>query len=228
MRELYIPLEAFIDYLGFRLLATAVVPIVIVRRSDSGKLIGKAETLLVRYEFYLPALFFSSCLIFLKYTFRPILCQLGSKDRGDTFKNEDENVNSKILAIGKTLNVSLHGVKGLKDLTPKYTTSPADLRVFKGTDGRYHALNFWRAFPSELHTETPHLVLAPRGMSIFWRFLRPELVMRWKKPLCADGLTCFIEAVPGYEEINNDIGEATRHMIKVGIIAFKHVCYLFT
>lgn len=118
---------------------------------------------------------------------------------------------------GSMLNMSVHGVKGFKDLTPKFFASPADLRVYKGSDNRYHALNFWRAFPPEFHTETPHLKLVPRGMSIFWRFIRPELVFKWKKPLCPDAMSLFIEGVPGYELINDEVKEVTRTMIKVSV-----------
>jgi hypothetical protein len=140
--------------------------------------------------------------------------QLGTNDRGGTIKDDDEVVHNKINQIGAALNLSVHGVKGEKDLTPKFFASPADLRVYRGSDDRNIALNFWRVFPPEMHTETPHLSLATRGMSIFWRFLRPELVMKWKKPLCADALSCFIEGVPGYDAINDDIQEVTHHLIQ--------------
>lgn len=59
---------------------------------------------------------------------------------------------------------------------PQNLYSSVDLRVFKDAQGSFGALNFWRALPPEDPEETPHLSLAPRGMSIFWRQLRPELV----------------------------------------------------
>lgn len=50
------------------------------------------------------------------------------------------------------------------------------MRVFKDRHAQFGALNFWRVFPGEDANLTPHLSLAPRGQSIFWRLLRPELV----------------------------------------------------
>lgn len=48
--------------------------------------------------------------------------------------------------------------------------------MFKDRHAEFGALNFWRVFPGEDPNSTPHLSLAPRGQSIFWRLLRPELV----------------------------------------------------
>jgi hypothetical protein len=55
--DLYVPLQIFLDYLGFRVLATAVVPINIVKRSDSGRVISRGEFLLVNKSSWITHLF---------------------------------------------------------------------------------------------------------------------------------------------------------------------------
>ena len=79
---------------------------------------------------------------------------------------------NKLHEIGRQLNLAVHGVMGLNDLTPKFISCPADMRGYRGTDKGYYLLKLWRSFPPEYHRATPHLHFAPRGMSIFWRFLR--------------------------------------------------------
>lgn len=54
----------------------------------------------------------------------------------------------------------------------------SDMRGYVGTDNRHYLLNFHRGMPPEDPSATHFLPPAERGMSIFWRFLRPEFVNR--------------------------------------------------
>lgn len=141
-----LPLQLNIDYLGFRLEATSVIPIEGIPTGSLSERIIHSELL------------------------------IGTKDRGNKIVLGDQFLAGKLFAIAKKLNLKDHIVKGIHDLTIKHIPLSADLEGYKGIDNEYYLLNFNRLLPPEDPYETPHLPLQPRGVSIFWRFLRPELV----------------------------------------------------
>ena len=67
-------------------------------------------------------------------------------------KGEDVKVIGAINRMGNKLNLVEHGIKGFNDIIPRFVASPADLRVYLGSDDRLHALKFWRVFPPDLST----------------------------------------------------------------------------
>lgn len=147
---LRLPLQLNIDYLGFRLEATSLIPIEGIPPGSLSDRIIKSDLL------------------------------IGTQDRGNKIFMSDQLLLSKYFCVAKELNLKDHIVKGLHDLTVKHMPLPADMEGYKGIDGHYYILNFNRIFPPEDAYETHHLILQPRGVSIFWRFLRPELVVVYK------------------------------------------------
>jgi hypothetical protein len=58
-----------------------------------------------------------------------------------------------------------------------------------------------------------HLEHVPRGMSIFWRQLRPELLRAYTKPLSPDANVYTTYQTPDWKEQYEDVAEATEHLI---------------
>eukprot|EP00903_Cladosiphon_okamuranus_P019664 g18076.t2 len=153
---LNIPLTCVVDYHGFRVLAVAKVPIITPVFTSSGKL-RKAREDMVH----------------------------GTADEGDTIRNENRVLSSKLQTVAEKLNLSSHMVKGVRELNSTALWAAADLRGYKKDKSTFYLLKFWRAFPSEDPTATPHLKSSARGQSILWRGLRPELVIpRFAEELC--------------------------------------------
>ena len=98
---------------------------------------------------------------------------------------------------------------------PSY--SAADLRGYQGLDGRHYLLNFHRGLPPEDPSATPYIPPAERGMSIFWRFLRPEFVKRYPRALSADGLSAFGDARTDAWEHSSRVTTATRVLMTASI-----------
>jgi hypothetical protein len=143
--DITFPLEATIDYHGFRVLCVAKLNVEVATYSDSGDLRKVTEDMV-----------------------------LGTANRGENIMAGNRVVNNKLAQAAKRLNLVKHGVRGTKDILNQYLYTSVDMRVFKDSEGKYSAINFWRGLPAEDPASTPHLSLAPRGMSIFWRMLRPE------------------------------------------------------
>ena len=98
--NIHVPLFVLVDYLGYRLKAVASLPLMISKYSDSGKLKSRKEQLVV-----------------------------GSEDRGETMKGEDVNVMLNVNRMGARLNLLEHGIKGFRDIIPRFVATPADLKV---------------------------------------------------------------------------------------------------
>jgi hypothetical protein len=80
--------------------------------------------------------------------------------------------------VAGKLNLARHAVRGTTELNPKQLWASADLRGYRAVPpAEYFLVNFWRTMPPESAEETPHLTSAPRQHSMFWRQLRPELVV---------------------------------------------------
>ena len=59
--------------------------------------------------------------------------------------------------------------------------------------------------PPEEASETPHLMSAPRGASIFWRMMRPELVRT--NAVKAERLTALVEEINKRWTLNDPLTE---------------------
>ena len=191
---LTVPLEATVDYNGFRVLCVARLPLVITVFNESGDVRKSAE------EFV-----------------------HGTRNRGETVVNMNRSLDAKLSEAAQRLNLARHGVKGEKDLNSKYLFSSVDLRGFRGADvpgastktgGTFYLLNFWRGFPPEDPDETPHLAQTPRGSSIFWRMLRPELVRRAPTPLSPDANCLIASESPDCVEHTDAARAATKQLIE--------------
>jgi len=183
--RLYVPLEAMIEYNGCRVLASAHAPIEQQVFNAKGDL-KKIESDLV----------------------------LGSVDRGLTIHNTDTSIDKLVGECCESLGLARHGVKGERDLLPKYLHTPADLRGYKDPNTTdVYLMNFRRLFPPESPSETPHIQEASRGHSIFWRQLRPEWV-KLQKHQSSDALSMFTLDTPDWMKFNASATSATKKLIK--------------
>ena len=88
-----------------------------------------------------------------------------------------------------------------------------------GTDGELYVLDLGRAFPPE-HPEEAHHLLAS-GQSVFYRQLRPELLLSWKvkgqPALSPDALTLWGGSVD--KQHNENVRNATRWLVRDAVPA---------
>lgn len=143
---LFPPLTATIDYFGYRVLATAKLPIVHASFGDDG-LLQSTHTDQVH----------------------------GMLNKGETYLNKNRKASGLVKMLATKLNIKEHKCKGTLDPSPSSTFS-AMLKVYRGVDESFYVRNCKSLMPSELHMATPHLTTVPRLQSIFWRFIRPELI----------------------------------------------------
>ncbi|CBJ26303.1 Hypothetical leucine rich repeat protein [Ectocarpus siliculosus] len=181
---LNIPLTCTVDYHGFRVLAVAKVPINLPIFTNSGKLRRAHEDMVH-----------------------------GTADAGDTIRNENRVLNSKLQAVAEKLNLSFHLVKGVRELNSTALWATANLRGYRKDKSTFYLLNFWRAFPAEDPTGTPHLKPSARGQSIMWRGLRPELVRSNPVPLSPDANLLVTRDAPDWRQQRDDVLEATRRLV---------------
>ena len=71
-------------------------------------------------------------------------------------------------------------------ITAQSLAGPADIEGHLGKDGRYYVLDFARLMPPEAPPSRP---LGYESRSVFFRFLRPELVIRHPSRLSSDAFT---------------------------------------
>ncbi|CAN0309460.1 unnamed protein product, partial [Ectocarpus sp. 12 AP-2014] len=188
---LNIPLTCTVDYHGFRVLAVAKVPINTPIFTSSGKLRRAHEDMVH-----------------------------GTADAGDTVRNENRVLNSKLQAVAEKLNLSFHLVKGVRELNSTALWATADLRGYRKDKSTFYLLNFWRAFPAEDPTGTPHLKPSARGQSIMWRGLRPELVRSNPVPLSPDANLLVTRDAPDWRQQRDDVLHATRRLVNEVLPSF--------
>ena len=130
MSTVYCPLEAVVDFAGFRLHASCDMGTEKIRFDSSGNLKSRDAELVY-----------------------------GSPDRGVTIKNEDSLLDRKLKEAASQLNLAVHDVRGTNDMLPKSMATSADLLAHKSQDGQvgFCLTNFRRCFPPEHPAATPHL-----------------------------------------------------------------------
>jgi hypothetical protein len=204
--RLNIPLVATIDYFGYRVVAMSKLPLEQVSFTDEGEVKqvkGMGE-----------------------------LLQYGLRDYGDRFVNKSKTLQSLFRQSSYRLNLSEHHCKGLQDRAGSVTFASSELKAYKGIDeseggtgregggggtgggGSYYLKDFWRSFPSEDPSETPHLLQITHEQSLFWRQLRPEFVKRYKKALSPDALCATTYQQPDQPEHAQEIKTATRMIVQ--------------
>lgn len=104
-------------------------------------------------------------------------------------------------------------LKGLRELNNTALWASADLRAYRKERNTFYLLKFWRAFPPEDPTATPHLRPSGRGQSVLWRGLRPELVRSNPVPLSPDANMLVTHNAPDWREQRDGVLEATRRLV---------------
>ena len=179
------PLSATVDYHGFRVICTAVLPTNLIKYGDSGEVRRERRELVH-----------------------------GTDDRGEVVHNDSRECNNLLAGIARKLNLAAHNVKGSKDLNPKTIHAGVDVRAYKLDEDRFGLVNLWNCLPSENPIGSEHLPVAPRGHSIFWRMLRPEYVKRCKEPLSPDGDCAISSATEDGDLHVTRVIDATKHLVE--------------
>ena len=182
--NLVVPMMCLVDYRGYRVQCTAIVPLQVKRVDEMGEVRSVSERLV-----------------------------LGSRDRGVHIFNDDSDLKEKMLVACQRLNLAEHTVKGADDLIAKTITVGTDMRGYLGADERHYLTSFRRAFPPEHPKCTPHLRPETRDMSIFWRFLRPQFVKRNPSPLSPDALTLYTQDMTDSDQHDRNVEAATRRLV---------------
>lgn len=232
IEELNLPLMALVDYRGFRVIAMSILPVspdtIIYGSCDAGRNIHARDE-----EFN--ALMARAAK---KLKLKPHLCRIATpKDTLPIHKEESEhnglviNDMEKIPLLGSgvfssksegslsdTSNSSslLNSSRTIQSFgtLEEYLYSPADLEGHRGLDEKYYLLDFSRVLPPE----TPNPRFKNSHLS---RLLRLEFVQQYAKPLCPDAFSGFIRT-SDFESIHNDeIREATNHLLNVLIPKFS-------
>eukprot|EP01122_Echinamoeba_exundans_P014473 TRINITY_DN6570_c0_g2_i2.p1 TRINITY_DN6570_c0_g2~~TRINITY_DN6570_c0_g2_i2.p1 ORF type:complete len:1309 (+),score=180.83 TRINITY_DN6570_c0_g2_i2:8156-12082(+) len=107
----------------------------------------------------------------------------GSRDAGNTIKNEDPVLAAKFAAAAGLLNLKAHNVWNKDGTQCVLLHGPADIEVHKGSDGRCYVVDTARLFPPT----------APDGKirSQLYCTLRPELVKLNSCALSSDAFSRF-------------------------------------
>jgi hypothetical protein len=191
-----VPLVTTVDYHGFRVLAVAKMPVELLKYSDTGDLRSRKEDFV-----------------------------FGTRNRGDTFVDSERKLDVLLEHMSKRLNLSRHGIKAFRDLNTKLIWSSSDIRGFKGEDGTFHLLNFWRLMPPEFPGLAQHLVSPPRDMSMFYRFLRPEFVTKHPEALSPDANLIITKGVADCDRQLDGIKAASTKLLNETIQAFaEYLC----
>lgn len=135
----------------------------------------------------------------------------GSADGGKTVFASDLQLNSLIQQLAEACNLKKH------QCAKTDIFLAADVEGHVGTDGHFYLLDTARTFPCESPL-LPSMGPKRRNGHLF-KLLRPELVKRWRTPLCSDSFSGFIRADPQAKTHNREVHEATIHLRSV-IIPF--------
>ena len=138
---------------------------------------------------------------------------VGALEGGESIQSVDEGALKLMSRAAKLLNLSPHQVRPSRDKGLVTLPCAADIQVFRGEDGRYYLRHLERAFPPEDPYSTPHLVPGERGHSIFWRFLRPEFLSVYPRPLSPDAFSGFVAGTPQQREHDTLVSAATHVML---------------
>lgn len=230
--ELNVPLMALVDYRGFRLIAMSILPVspdtIIYGSCDAGRNIHARDE---KFNAIMKK-------AAEKLHIKPHLCRIADSTENLHIDYDEEdlklpvlNENEKIPLLSRShsspsvesdlresnetlssLNNSKRNLQSFGTLE-EYLYSPADLEGHKGHDGKYYLLDFSRVLPPE----TPNPKFKNAHLT---RLLRLEFVQQYYKPLCPDAFSGFIRTSE-FESIHNDeIREATNHLLNVLIPKF--------
>jgi len=134
----------------------------------------------------------------------------GTEDGGITIHQDDREVATMVETLGTKLNLKPHSLTHCSSVF--YT--PADLEIHLGRDEKYYCLDFSRLLPPEARSKQRD---KNKKGSIFYKLLRPELVMSYPKPLCSDTYSGFVKGTDEEPQSRKEIEEATQHMFNTVI-----------
>lgn len=184
VEHLNVPLTATIDYGGFRVLAVAKLPVEKVMYADDGEVRKISEEMVH-----------------------------GVQKDGDTFINKGKVGQNMLKAAANKLNLAEHSIKGFKDIASSITYGACDLKLYRGPFEEYYIKDFARAFPPEIASETPYFAPVPRDQSVFWRFLRPEFLRSFPKPLSPDACSAVVQDLPDRRMHYDNLVEASSLLV---------------
>jgi len=108
----------------------------------------------------------------------------GSNTMGVTVLASDDDINVKMEAVAKALNLKGH----YSGRNRQFVHMPGDIEAHRGIDNNVYVIDFARVFPPEDPGE------AVNGMANrhnYYRLLRPEFVRRYPVPLSSDAFSAF-------------------------------------
>lgn len=136
----------------------------------------------------------------------------GSCDGGMDVHDDIPEFNSKMMDLGKALNLKVHAAgSGGKEIV-----GPCDIEGHNGKDDRFYLLDFARLFPPEAP-----IILSKRKNEHLYRLLRPELVRKFNVPLSSDAYTLFGKRGAGVH--NREVRMATEHLLYTLIPRFAGI-----
>lgn len=182
--RLLCPLVVTIDYQGFRVLAVSKLPVQNVTFNEEGEVRKVSEDL-----------------------------EHGVQSHGEVFVNKSKIVQTYLKLTATTLNLAGHICKGSKDITNSSTFGSSELKIYRGMKDEYYMQSFWRSFPPEIPSTTPHLQVSPRDQSVFWRFLRPEYVRTCREALSPDACCAISYRAPDCKEHYDNLEKACKELV---------------
>lgn len=136
----------------------------------------------------------------------------GSCDGGMEVHDDIPEFNSKMLELGKVLNLKAHAAgSGGKEIV-----GPCDIEGHRGRDNQFYLLDFARLFPPEAP-----ILGSKRKNEHLYCLLRPELVKKFDVPLSSDAFTLFGKRGAGVH--NKEVRMATERLINVVIPRFAGI-----
>ncbi|KAL6079943.1 Clu domain-containing protein [Balamuthia mandrillaris] len=138
----------------------------------------------------------------------------GSHDAGRTVHADYEVFNECLSSIFQRLNLKPHIVKNVT------LYACGDIEGHWGADGRFYLVDFSRVYcPESTEVASAYFPVAePR--SVFFKMLRPELVVCNKVPLSSDAYSGWQAKDPNWRTHNDEVTEATRNLVDVIIPNF--------
>jgi len=151
---------------------------------------------------------------------RPTSLVYGTRDGGNTVHCVDPRMRGQMAKMCTRFNLQPHYVGVKKGKQGVLLHSAADIEGHVGSDGRLYLLDFSRTWPPV--TPDPRI-----RAGHLYRVMRPEFVMTYSKPLCPDAFSSFILCDPQCRTYNQDVREATAHLVDIVIPqAVKDVCWI--
>lgn len=139
----------------------------------------------------------------------------GSANGGRTLYNRDDKLKYLMRTVAHRLN--LHERAVVQGDTVKMIAGPSDIEAHKGLDGRYYVIDYARTMPPEAPSWDTNKLKKEKRLEklsqIFYKLLRPTLVLKCEEPLCSDTFSGFIvDAKYDQEMYRQAVEKATQYL----------------